>query len=175
MMNRALRGAVVSMAIPLVASAQSLSIASPAFDGNARIPTLHGADGACGGQNVTPGVAWRGTPSAAKSVVIVLAEADREDVLWIAYGIAADRGEVREGEGQKDDVGILVGRNSTGTASYRGMCPPAGDPPHRYLLTVVATDLPVTAFGPGLVREEILRLLKGHELASGRVEGRYAR
>jgi Raf kinase inhibitor-like YbhB/YbcL family protein len=35
-------------------------------------------------------------------------------------------------------AGIVQGRNSFGSVGYRGPCPPMGDPPHHYVITLSA-------------------------------------
>ncbi len=99
----------------------------------------------CGGHGVSPPVAWSGLPAGTKSVAIFMFDPDGAMGLgvshWVAYNIAADRGHLKQGEGQKDGPGITVGKNITGEAAYRGPCPTAGDVPHHYIVTVVATDL----------------------------------
>ncbi|QLJ06521.1 YbhB/YbcL family Raf kinase inhibitor-like protein [Streptomyces sp. NEAU-sy36] len=68
--------------------------------------------------------------------------------------------------------GAEEGRNGFGTDGYRGPCPPRGDRPHRYLLTVYATDRrpPVSA---GASLDTLRRALSGHTLATATLTGRY--
>jgi hypothetical protein len=55
-----------------------------------------------------------------------------------------------------------------------GPCPPQGDGPHHYLITVMATDLEPT-LAPGLTREAFLVASKGHLLTSATIGGLFAR
>lgn len=68
---------------------------------------------------------------------------------------------------------MTVGRNSRGTLSYRGPCPPAGDNPHHYALTLIATDLPLGTLPEGTDRSGLLQLLQGHALGAQSPVGRY--
>ncbi len=62
-----------------------------------------------------------------------------------------------------------------GVAAYRGMCPPVGDVPHHYVLTVIASDLAPGTLPAGLDRNALLAALKGHALGGQSVIGRYGR
>lgn len=159
--------------------AAGMEVTSTSFAVGAGIPALHAAEGICGGQNVSPAVAWSDVPKGTRSIAIVLVDPDGAKGLgvvhWVAYNISAERGELRESEGQKDGIGVTVGQNSAGAAAYRGMCPPIGDEPHHYVMTVIATDLPVTALPSGLTRDELLAMLKGHALQGQSVVGRFGR
>ncbi|WP_416486155.1 YbhB/YbcL family Raf kinase inhibitor-like protein [Streptomyces sp. CL12] len=78
--------------------------------------------------------------------------------------------------------GAVEGRDSFGRTGYSSPCPPHGDHPHRYVLTVYATDRrpllsPGTSPGasPDTSPEELRRALSGHTLATGTLTGRYGR
>jgi Raf kinase inhibitor-like YbhB/YbcL family protein len=161
------------------ANAAGMQVSSSAFSDGGVIPKLHGNTGECGGKGVSPAVAWSNLPSGTKSVAILLSDPDGANGLgvshWVAYNIAASRGQLKQGEGQADGKGITVGKNSTGTAAYRGMCPPPGDVPHHYVLTVIATDLDPTALQPGMTKDALLAALKDHALGGQSIVGRYGR
>lgn len=53
------------------------------------------------------------------------------------------------------------------------MCPPAGDLPHHYVLTVIATEVEPGSLPEGLTREELLAALKGRTLMGQSVVGLY--
>jgi phosphatidylethanolamine-binding protein (PEBP) family uncharacterized protein len=55
------------------------------------------------------------------------------------------------------------------------MCPPVGDVPHHYVLTVIASDLAPGTLPAGLDRNALLAALKGHALGGQSVIGRYGR
>ena len=167
------------MTSPAICHAGGMDLSSAAFPAAAPMARTHAADGDCGGQNISPAITWSGLPAGSRSVAILLVDRDGDGALevvhWIAYNITAERGELRDGEGQTDGIGITLGRNSSGATAYRGMCPPAGDKPHRYLLTLIATDLASTSLRAGLSRDELLSALKGHELQRRSIVGRFGR
>ncbi|MEU6467022.1 YbhB/YbcL family Raf kinase inhibitor-like protein [Streptomyces sp. NPDC046976] len=83
-------------------------------------------------------------------------------------------------------LGAVEGRNSFGRTGYSGPCPPRGDRPHRYVLTVYATDRR-PPLSPGTSPraspdassraspDDLRRALSGHTLATGTLMGRYGR
>ena len=170
--------AALCLAYASIASAAPMTVSSSAFSENAVIPAAHGGGQPdCGGQGVSPPIAWSGLPPGTRSVAIFMFDPDGAMGLgvshWVAYNIAADRGHLQQGEGQKDGPGITIGKNIAGEAAYRGPCPPPGDVPHHYIVTVVATDLKPGALPAGLTRDELMAALKGHARGGASVVGRY--
>jgi hypothetical protein len=163
------------------ANAAGLQVSSTSFGEAGVIPALHGGNNDdCGGKGVSPQVAWSNLPATAKSVAVLIADPDGANGLgvshWVAYNIAAARGQLKQGDGQTDGAGgVSVGKNFGGTTAYRGMCPPVGDVPHHYVMTVIATDLEPSALPPGLTRDALLAALKGHALGAQSIVGRYGR
>lgn len=162
------------------ASAAGMLVSSSSFVEGGAIPSLHGGDtGDCGGKGVSPQVAWSNLPAGTKSVAVLIHDPDGAKGLgvshWVAYNIPADRGQLRQGEGQTDGAGATVGKNVAGATAYRGMCPPVGDAPHHYVLSVIASDLEATALPPMLTRDELFAALKGHALGGQSIVGRYSR
>jgi Raf kinase inhibitor-like YbhB/YbcL family protein len=47
--------------------------------------------------------------------------------------------------GSTDPAGAVTGTDDAGVTGYLGPCPPAGDVPHHYELTVYALDVPSLA------------------------------
>ncbi|SDF47501.1 hypothetical protein SAMN05216464_118127 [Mucilaginibacter pineti] len=63
---------------------------------------------------------------------------------WVIVDIPSQVLELKAGQGDaKTDqapAGSLQSQNDTGSPGYQGPCPPTGDAPHRYLITVYALD-----------------------------------
>jgi Raf kinase inhibitor-like YbhB/YbcL family protein len=108
----------------------------------------------CDGGNMSPSLKWTGAPEGTKSFAIILFDPDaptgpppdghRGFWHWIAFNIPASTTAIPKNAG---DVkarlmpdGVIQSRNSYGFDGYGGMCPPQGDKPHRYILTVMAVD-----------------------------------
>ncbi|MGO4330619.1 YbhB/YbcL family Raf kinase inhibitor-like protein [Cupriavidus sp. 2TAF22] len=157
-----------------------MQVSSSSYAEGTSIPSLHANDTQnCGGKGVTPQVSWSNLPAGAKSVAVLLFDPDGANGLsvshWVAYNIAAERGQLKQGEGRSSGDGITVGKNVTGDMAYRGPCPTVGDVPHHYVLSVVASDLAPGALPQGLSRDELFSALKGHALGAQSVVGRYGR
>jgi len=159
-------------------AATGMKVTSTAFADGGAIPAEHANVGECGGKNVSLPVAWTGLSPKAKSVAVLLSDPDGAAGLgvshWVAYNIPSERGQLRAGEAQTGAT-FTIGMNVSGAAAYRGMCPPAGDYPHHYTLTVVASDLAPGALPPGLTRDALFAALKGHALGGQSVVGLYSR
>lgn len=156
-------------------AATGMKVTSSAFADNTTIPAEHGGVGDCGGKNVSLPVAWAQLPAKAKSVAVLVWDPDGALGLgvshWVAYNIPAERGQLKAGE----TAGFTMGPNVAGAAAYRGMCPPVGDHPHHYVLTVVASDLAPDALPAGLTRDALFAALKGHALGGQSVVGLFSR
>ncbi len=178
-LHRSFLACALLAAASLSASAEGLRVTSSSFaDGGTMSKTNAGEGAGCGhGKGISPQVAWASLPAGTKSVAVFILDPDGAKGLgvshWVVYNVAADRGEIKEGEAQADVPGITVGKNVAGAPVYRGMCPPAGDLPHHYSMTVVATDLLPGTLPPGLSRDELQVALKGHALGGMSVVGRY--
>ncbi len=131
----------------------------------------------CPGQNVSPELAWHDAPATTKSFAILMYDIDGQYGAgvshWVAYNIAPTTTELKEGDGTKG-VGFTGGAGTRGNANYTGPCPPQGDGPHHYLITVMALDLDPT-LAAGLTREQFLAAAKGHLLTSATIGGLFAR
>ena len=171
-------------------AADYFTVTSSSITDGARIPVRFGADDPkracsprvsticpCPGQNVSPELAWRNAPAGTKSFAILMFDVDGQYGAgvshWVAYNIAPSVSELKEGDGAKG-VGFTGGAGTRGNANYLGPCPPQGDGPHHYSITVMATDL-APDLPAGLTREQFLERAKGHLLASASIGGLFAR
>lgn len=160
--------------------ATGLKVTSTAFPDHGRIPAEHAGVGDCGGKNISLPVAWSQLPAKTRSVAVLLSDPDGGMGLgvshWVAYNIAAERGQLLAGEATVGaNFNFTMGPNVSGSPAYRGMCPPVGDQPHHYTLTVVASDMAPGALPAGLTRDALFAALKGHALGGMSVVGLHSR
>ncbi|MNZ21709.1 putative kinase inhibitor [compost metagenome] len=157
----------------------ALSISSASFtDGGVIALQQVGPDPACGaGEQRSPQLSWANLPAGTRSLALVMFDPDGGKgigvVHWVAYNIDPELGSLEEGKYALTTKGVTVGRNSRGTLTYRGPCPPAGDNPHHYALTLIATDIPIGVLPEGLDRNGLMELLQGHALGAQSLVGRY--
>ena len=182
--------AVLLLAASPAVAASWMTLTSTSIKDGARIPMRFGADDPkracsprdpaicpCPGKNISPELAWQGAPAGTKSFAILIYDVDGQYGAgvshWVAYNIAPTLHALAEGDGTAGK-GFTGGRGTRGNADYIGPCPPQGDGPHHYLITLMATDLEPD-LAPGLTREQFLAAAKGHLLTSATIGGLYAR
>jgi Raf kinase inhibitor-like YbhB/YbcL family protein len=182
--------AAATWPMPL-AAAPWFSVTSSSITDGQRIPVRFGASDPkracsprtpdkicpCPGQNVSPQLSWRDAPAGTKSFAILMYDVDGQFGAgvshWVAYNIAPTTTSLAEGDATAGK-GFTGGAGTRGNANYLGPCPPQGDGPHHYLITVMATDLE-PGLAPGLTRDQFLAAAKGHLLASATIGGLFAR
>ena len=120
-------------------------------------------DWACGGQDVSPALAWAHAPVETKSFAIVMIDPDaasgRGGTHWLAYDIPAS---VR-----------ALPRNAGSASRYHGPCAEPDAKTHHFLWMIYALDIPPGTLKPGLTREQFLQAIEGHSLAEASLVSRY--
>ncbi|GAA2160155.1 YbhB/YbcL family Raf kinase inhibitor-like protein [Actinomadura napierensis] len=114
------------------------SVTSPDL-AHGRFPAASYSDSfGCTGGNVPPRLHWSGAPAATKSFAVTMFDRDAPTGSgfwhWSVRNLPATAAAVPSD--------AATGVNDAGTASYLGPCPPAGDGPHQYTITVLALDVP---------------------------------
>lgn len=149
--------ALAMLAVP--ALADGLTVTTPAFNDGGTVAMAQVCDRYKGG-NHSPAVSWSGEPGDTKSFAVTLYDPDAPTGSgfwhWTVFNIPASVHSLPEGAGDADattlPAGAGQGRNDGGVAHYSGPCPPAGDPPHHYQITVFAVKvdkLPLDAEASG--------------------------
>ncbi|MBU6457048.1 MAG: YbhB/YbcL family Raf kinase inhibitor-like protein [Bradyrhizobium sp.] len=103
----------------------------------------------CSGANISPELNWSGTPSGTKSLAVTIYDPDAPTGSgwwhWVVFNIPPrttslpkDAGDVKKKLMPK---GVIQSRTDFGSGGYNGPCPPAGDKPHHYQVTVFAVDI----------------------------------
>ena len=172
-------GGAVSMS---QAAAAPFMVTSSSFADGGMLTKKQAADDPmrmCGGENVSPALAWSNAPAKTKSFVVFMADPDgllgQGVSHWVGYNIPVNVGGLAEGEITKGSKNFVGGKGTRDNALYIGPCPPVGDAPHHYVFTVVATELDPGALKPGMTRDEVYAAIKGHTLGGASVVGKYAR
>jgi Raf kinase inhibitor-like YbhB/YbcL family protein len=153
---------------PLPEAGGKLRLQSPAFHQGGDIPAKFSCDGA----DVSPALAWRGVPSGARELALVMEDPDAGGfVHWTVLGIGPGTSRVREGQ---IPAGAVETENSFGERGWGGPCPPEGDEPHRYVFALYALRRRL-----GLDRDaspdEVREGLADAGLARGTLTGRFGR
>lgn len=120
-------------------------------------------DWACGGQDVSPALAWTNAPAGTKSFAIVMIDPDaasgRGGTHWLVYDIPAS-------------VSSLP-RNAGSTNGYHGPCAEPNAKTHHFLWMIYALDVAPGTLEPGMTRERFMQAIEGHNLAEASLVSRY--
>lgn len=156
----------------------TIRLESAAFKESGMIPKVY----TCDDKGTSPPLEWSGVPDAARSLCLIVEDPDAPGgtfTHWVLFDLPPDlkglsEGIPAEGEVKLTPAGAAArqGKNDFGKLGYGGPCPPGGT--HRYTFLLYALDTRPD-LKPGATREELLRVLKGHILAEGRLMGRYTR
>lgn len=136
----------------------------------------------CKGQDKSPDLSWSGAPANTKSYAITIWDPDAPTgvgfVHWVAFNIPASVTSLKEGAGSQSDLGVGATQGFTdyGFSKYGGPCPPTGDPPHHYHLTVYALDVErLEGLDQTCSYAKFRFVSRSHVLAAGEIVGLYGR
>lgn len=100
----------------------------------------------CSGDNISPDISWTKGPDGTKSYALTVYDPDAPTGSgwwhWVVYNLPSDTLSLPLGAGSasgaKLPAGTVQGTTDFGKPGFGGACPPAGDTPHRYIVTVYA-------------------------------------
>jgi Raf kinase inhibitor-like YbhB/YbcL family protein len=103
----------------------------------------------CTGSNISPALSWSGAPSGTKSFALNIYDPDAPAGSgwwhWVVFNIPPGTMSLPKGAGDVKKKlmpkGAIQSRTDFGTVGYGGPCPPRGDRPHHYQITVFAVDV----------------------------------
>ncbi len=133
--------------VSLAGSASAFEIKSPAIGADGTIPLKYTANAfGCHGSNISLPLEWKDVPAGAKSLALTMFDLDAPTGSgfwhWTIANMPPTTMSLAEGVGVAGNAklpkGAAQGRNDAGTAAYFGPCPPAGDKPHHYVITIFA-------------------------------------
>jgi Raf kinase inhibitor-like YbhB/YbcL family protein len=153
---------------PLPEAGAKLRLQSPAFDEGGDIPKRF----TCDGEDISPALSWRGVPSGASELVLVMEDPDADRfVHWTVLRIPPETRGFEEG---RIPPGAVETENSFGERGWGGPCPPEGDEPHRYRFALYAVRRPL-GLGRDASPDEVREALADSALARGTLTGRFGR
>jgi len=145
-------------------------LASSAFPDNAMLAPRNGGNlktnPNCLGENISPPLNWSNAPDKTRSFVLLFHDQAGRGGLGVThavvYGIPARVTSLAEGElGAPPREGRFVAGKNTLGIQYLGPCPPRGNAPQHYVMTLIATDLDPAALPSALDKDEVLKALQG--------------
>lgn len=152
-MNRVFTRALAIASVSAIASAgaqtQKFTLTSPDVHQGQTIANVHAFNGmGCTGSNESPALSWSGAPAKTRSYAVTMYDPDAPTGSgwwhWVAFNIPASTTKLDAGAGDPSKhllpTGTVQGNNDAGASGYMGPCPPPGDKPHHYHITVFALD-----------------------------------
>ena len=101
----------------------------------------------CSGKNISPSLKWVDAPKGTRSFALTIYDPDAPTGSgwwhWIVYNIPADAISIASNASALHLLpkGSVEGITSYGESGFGGACPPKGDKPHRYIITLFALDI----------------------------------
>jgi hypothetical protein len=170
---------ILAIALAIVAAREgrmAFSLTSPAFRDSTAIPVKHTCDAA----DVSPPLAWSGTPPGAVGFALIADDPDAPAgtwVHWVLYNLPGTAVALPENVAKRDALpelgGALQGRTDFGRPGYGGPCPPPGRA-HRYFFKLYALDRALT-LKAGAQKKDVEAAMSGHVLGTAQLMGIYAR
>lgn len=151
----------------------SIKLTSSAFKEGENIPAQY----TCDGKNISPPLQWSNIPDSTKSMALIAEDPDAPGgtwIHWVLYDIPQNVTQLPEHTetGNKLKDGAINGTNSFRNLGYGGPCPPSGT--HHYFFYIYALDT-VLNLKPGATKPQLMKAMKGHIIAEGKLMGKYAR
>lgn len=163
------------------ASAQ-LKLTAPDLVSKGRIAISHVFNGmGCNGQNISPALEWTNPPAGTKSFAVTIYDPDAPTGSgwwhWVMYNIPpSTTGLVAgAGNGRNAPRGSAEGRTDFGSKGYGGPCPPVGDKPHHYHITLFALKVDKLDLPGDATAAYVGFNLNANKLATARVTALYGR
>ena len=157
-------------------------LTAPDLSSKGRIALTHVFNGmGCNGQNISPALVWANAPAGTKSFAVTIYDPDAPTGSgwwhWVMYNIPASATGVAAGAGNGRNApsGSAQGATDFGTKGYGGPCPPVGDKPHHYHITVFALKTDKLDVPGSATAAYVGYNLNANKLATARVTGLYGR
>jgi Raf kinase inhibitor-like YbhB/YbcL family protein len=153
----------------------ALTLTSPDFEPNTEIPSRF----TCEGEDLSPALAWTGTPEAARSLALIVDDPDAPDprapkltwVHWVLYNLPPAASGLPQAVRPRDlPPGTREGLNDWKRTGYGGPCPPIGR--HRYFFKLYALDAELPDLGRP-TKAKLEAAMEGHVLAKAELVGTY--
>jgi hypothetical protein len=137
--------AVLAAVSAVASAAQPFAVSSTDMHDNQPLKAAQVFKGfGCDGGDRSPELEWSGAPAGTKSFAVTMYDPDAPTGSgwwhWVVYNIPASVNKLEGGAGKPGKLppGARHGRNDFGRFDFGGACPPVGDKPHRYIVTVHA-------------------------------------
>lgn len=149
-----------------------MELSSSAVDSSARIAQKYTKDG----DNISPPLSWSGVPRPTRELALLLEtitpETEQPQLLWLVYGISAERSGLPEGFRHKAEPQgpeqLRQGKNALGNVGYDGPIGTVGRR-YRYRFRLLALDEPL-GLDPGVDQATFARAAAKHIIGQTSLE-----
>ncbi|WP_042442773.1 YbhB/YbcL family Raf kinase inhibitor-like protein [Azospirillum sp. B510] len=178
------RPALMAALLLAASPAEAFELHSPDFTEKSPIPTRNVFSGfGCTGGNQSPALSWSAPPAGTRSFAITIYDPDAPTGSgwwhWVVFNLPADTRGLPAGAGDgakpKLPAGAVQSRTDYGTPGYGGPCPPQGDEPHRYVVTVHALKVDSLSLPPEPSAAMVGFNLNAASLGKASLTARYGR
>lgn len=157
--------ALAISALPALGRGSAMHVMSPSFRNGQTIPARY----TCSGRDISPPLRFGGVPARAQALALTLIDRTAHGFThWTVWNISP---RIRGLAAGRVPQGSRQGANDFGRFGYGGPCPPVGQKPHHYVLTLYALDrrLPLSNGAPPEAAEADIRAAAlGHATLLGR-------
>ena len=170
--------------LPSLAFADAFTVTSTDVKDGTTLTAHHVFKGmGCNGDNQSPQLAWKNAPAGTKSFAVTMYDPDAPTGSgwwhWVVYNLPASTTSLPAGAGDLSrklvPAGTLQGRTDFGMAGFGGACPPPGDKPHHYIVTVFALKVDKLEVPEGATAAYVGYNLNANKLATTTLTARYGR
>jgi len=177
----------ILLAIPVIVTAAGggrFKVTSADFKNGGTLPMAQVFNSfGCSGGNQSPALQWSGAPAGTKSFAVTIYDPDAPTGSgwwhWIVFNIPATVTSLSVNAGAANSPALppaaIEGRSDFGVSHYGGPCPPVGDRPHHYQVTVYALKLDKLPLDSGASGAMVGYYLHFNTIAKARLVGRYGR
>jgi hypothetical protein len=162
----------------------SFTLSSPDIPAGGTIDSKFEFDGfGCSGENQSPALKWSGAPKDTRSFVVTVFDPDAPTGSgwwhWFVVNIPANVTELKANAGAVGGANLPKGASQVridyGVAAWGGVCPPEGDPPHRYIFTVHALSVEKLDLPPDATAALAGFMVNGNSIGKASFEAKYGR
>jgi len=129
----------------------------------------------CAGTNVSPPLAFKGGPSAAKSYALVLQDLSNQNIHWVIWDMPTSTTSLPQGVAKQATPAVPAGAKQAlsydgTTYGYLGPCP--GGNVHTYQFSIYALDVATLPnVTPMTARATVATAVRAHQIASATLQG----
>lgn len=137
----------------------------------------------CVGANLSPALSWRHPPKGTRSFAVTAYDPDAPTGSgwwhWVVFNLPAETRELAAGAGDpaadKMPAGAVQSRTDFGKSGWGGPCPPQGDRPHRYVITVHALKVDKIELDENAPAAMVGFMINANRLAKASITAFYGR